>query len=162
MIIELKNIRHQESLSEETNCFTADLIIDGQKIGTVGNRGTGGADEFHGDLAEYRRADRWCRENKPKWKMGQVEGETDLEMVCADLVEEDLVRRDMGKAMRRAVIAVLPNKTGLYELRPRPGLKSSDPDFIAACKCAHPTATLLNTLPEAEALRLFRMGAFHP
>jgi len=42
MKVELKNVKHMESLSRETNCFTASLYIDGEKAGTVENEGQGG------------------------------------------------------------------------------------------------------------------------
>ena len=42
MKVELKNVKFSESLSEETNAFTADVFIDGKKCGYVRNDGCGG------------------------------------------------------------------------------------------------------------------------
>jgi hypothetical protein len=42
MDIQLKAVRHMESLSEETNCFTANLYVEGKKIAECGNHGHGG------------------------------------------------------------------------------------------------------------------------
>lgn len=47
MKIEIKNISYSERMSEETSCFSADLWVDGKKIGVISNRGTGGCDDFH-------------------------------------------------------------------------------------------------------------------
>jgi hypothetical protein len=44
MKIELKNIKHSEFASHETNCYEATIYIDGQKVGTVENDGQGGTD----------------------------------------------------------------------------------------------------------------------
>lgn len=47
MRVELKNVKFYERLSEETNCFTATVYIDGKKAGECENRGTGGSTNVH-------------------------------------------------------------------------------------------------------------------
>lgn len=47
MKIELKNIRHSPSLSEETEAFTASLYINGTLAGYASNRGHGGSTDYH-------------------------------------------------------------------------------------------------------------------
>ncbi len=42
MEIALKNISYSERLSEETNCFSATIYIDGKKAGEASNHGHGG------------------------------------------------------------------------------------------------------------------------
>ena len=51
MKIELKKISFNERMSEETNCFVADLYINGKKVGYCENRGTGGPTDYHGDTS---------------------------------------------------------------------------------------------------------------
>lgn len=46
MRVELKAIKYFPSLSEETNCFQATIYIDGKKVGTCENRGTGGSTDY--------------------------------------------------------------------------------------------------------------------
>lgn len=46
MKIEVKNIKHSRSLSEETNAFSADLYVEGIKIATCTNRGNGGSTDI--------------------------------------------------------------------------------------------------------------------
>lgn len=62
MKVELKSLKYYPSMSEETNCFEAILVIDGKTVGTAKNRGTGGQTELWFDaphrevekaLAEY-------------------------------------------------------------------------------------------------------------
>lgn len=43
MNIELKKIKYSAFASEETSCFTADIFIDGKKVGSAENAGKGGA-----------------------------------------------------------------------------------------------------------------------
>ena len=47
MKIELKNIKHSEFASHETNCYQATIYIDGKRVGTVENQGYGGCDFVH-------------------------------------------------------------------------------------------------------------------
>lgn len=46
MKLELKNVKFYESMSEETNCFQADLFINGKKIACVKNSGQGGSTDY--------------------------------------------------------------------------------------------------------------------
>lgn len=73
MKITLKAIKHSKFASQETDCYTANLYVDGTKIGTVSNAGHGGCDEFWGDREKYREADAWCKANLPKWALGDEE-----------------------------------------------------------------------------------------
>src|SRR5579862_2818380 len=47
MKVELRNVKINKAMSEETECFSANLFIDGKQVATVCNRGQGGADEYH-------------------------------------------------------------------------------------------------------------------
>ena len=52
MKIELKKISFNERMSEETNAFTADLYINGKKVGYCKNEGHGGCTDYRGDSKE--------------------------------------------------------------------------------------------------------------
>lgn len=47
MEISLKNVKHAEFMSQETECFEASVYIDGKKAGTVSNAGHGGCNDYH-------------------------------------------------------------------------------------------------------------------
>ncbi|MGF7028680.1 MULTISPECIES: hypothetical protein [Sphingobacterium] len=47
MNIELKNIKHSPSLSEETEAFTASLYINGKHVGYAKNAGHGGSTDYY-------------------------------------------------------------------------------------------------------------------
>lgn len=47
MKIELKKIHFSETLSDDSNAFTADLWCDGKKVGTCRDKGNGGCVEIH-------------------------------------------------------------------------------------------------------------------
>jgi hypothetical protein len=62
MKIELKKISFNERMSEETNCFVADLYINGKKVGYVKNDGRGGCTDYYGDSKEANQVIREAEE----------------------------------------------------------------------------------------------------
>lgn len=52
----LGNLKVNDRLSEETTCFSADMYLDGKYIGTAGNRGNGGCNDYHHPTREDRSA----------------------------------------------------------------------------------------------------------
>ncbi len=153
MKIELKAIQYAAFSSEETNCYTANLYVDGRKIGTVGNEGHGGPDHFHGDHAAFAAADEWCKANLPKWTGHDgTPRDTDLEFHCGQLVDDWLVARDLKTALRTKVVMRDPADGCLYEVKHRKQVEAT----IAGVLRQHPGAVILNTLPFDEALTLYR------
>lgn len=61
MNIELRKVKFHEHLSDETNCFEAELWVDGEKLADVLNRGQGGENEYR----VVR--DPTYGQNNPKW-----------------------------------------------------------------------------------------------
>lgn len=46
MKVELRGIKHAAFASDETECFSATVFIDGKKAGTVDNEGRGGSNRY--------------------------------------------------------------------------------------------------------------------
>ena len=44
--VELKAIKFHEDMSEETNCFSANIYLNGKKVGSVKNQGHGGCNFY--------------------------------------------------------------------------------------------------------------------
>lgn len=161
MKIELKSIKHSKFASEETECYTASLYVDGKKIGTVKNAGHGGCDEFIGDQAKYRETDDWCKANLPKWTLGDgpADNETTLELYCGELLENWMFEQEYRTTIRKKVLFKYPDdagKAGVYQI----GCKGKvTPAHIAAVKRKEPDAIILNEMPLAEAVAIFRAAA---
>jgi hypothetical protein len=95
MKLELKNVKFYESMSEETNCFQADLFINGKKIAYVKNTGQGGCTDYH--VIDFklqnvlREAEQFCL-SLPKEKiegmMSDFEFQPTLESRIDDLFEQ--------------------------------------------------------------------------
>ncbi|KPN62875.1 hypothetical protein SAMN04488527_1743 [Aliiroseovarius crassostreae] len=152
MKIELKSVKHAAFASEETQCYSASLWVDGKKIGTVSNEGRGGCDSFNGDRGAYSKADEWCKANLPKWE--GFDGkmiETDLEMQCGNLLDEWLTTRDLKRAMGKKILFRKPDGN-VYEIAHK-GQKDA---AIAMIQRDHPKAEILNTMPLEDALAIYR------
>ena len=123
MNITIKNIKHYESMSEETDCFEATLYVDNKKVGSVANRGTGGCNEWRlDDYSLERTLNDWCITNLPKWKMSDtfVDGEnkemdTDLDMHISNLLVNYLETKDLKKLLSKCV-AVMTDECGKGEI----------------------------------------------
>ncbi|WP_222165872.1 hypothetical protein [Edaphocola aurantiacus] len=65
MKIELKKIEFSERMSQETNCFTANLYIDGKYVGEASNTGIGGPTDYESYSEEGRalikKAEEYCK-----------------------------------------------------------------------------------------------------
>jgi len=153
MKIELRAIRYSASASQETAFYSADLHVDGRRIGTVSNGGTGGADTFHGDREAYAAADAWCRANLPPWRTSDgLEFETDLELHCATLLQEWIDADDLRRALAERVLWRDPVDGLVYEVCHRGRVKET----VASVRRPHPGVTILNELPLVMALVIWR------
>jgi hypothetical protein len=112
MNIELKNIKHSPSLSEETNAFTANLYIDGKKAAYVKNDGQGGSTSYLAESKEVwdliRRAENYCKSLPDKHypKDEYSEGfsiKMNLENYIDDLLEAHLHKKELEKVEKKVL-----------------------------------------------------------
>ena len=123
MKIELKNVKFAEHMSEETNAFTADIIINGINAGYAKNDGRGGSTDCrphfeHKEL--FAQAEAFCLTLPPiqypaahggeafEWKM-------DMEAMVDQLFENWLKEKEqkkLEKQMEKAIIYTNADKYG--------------------------------------------------
>ena len=124
MKLELKNVKFYESMSEETNCFQADLFINGKKIAYVKNSGQGGCTDYgvH-DFSQQqvlRDAEAFCLK-LPKEKISETfDFQPTLESKIDDLFEAWLkVKADkqFEKQMEKGILYG-KNKMYSYHIQP--------------------------------------------
>lgn len=162
MKIELKSIKVHLGLSEETYAYTATLYVDGKKAIEVSNQGHGGCDHQHSiNGADVDAIDNWCKCNLPKWGSefddeGDIH-DTTLEMWCSNQVALHLTRQDMKRHFKRHPVFIMneDGKHGLFEMKFK-GVRKYNSRMAAIVRERHPTATILNELPEDVALGLYR------
>jgi len=108
MKIELKNVLFAEYLSEETNAFTADLFVDGKKIGFCRNDGRGGNTmvNFYDleDKEKFREVEEYCKTLPPltyNWGGEEHSIDMNLEHLVDDLFENWLKQKEVKKLERK-------------------------------------------------------------
>ena len=110
MKIEIKNIKFSEALSEETNAFTANLYINGKKVGYCKNQGHGGCTDYYPDSKEdwkaIHEAEAYCKA-LPKIQWRGCEFDQSLESVIDQLLEDWLKAREQKKLERKMKTCVL-------------------------------------------------------
>jgi hypothetical protein len=74
MNVELKNVRIHPDMSEETECFSATIYLDGRKVGTVKNHGHGGCHEYYWtDYEAGRRLDEWAKAQPTEFEFEKLD-----------------------------------------------------------------------------------------
>ncbi len=110
MKIELKSIKFIEAMSEETNAFTANLHINGKKVGRCKNQGHGGCTDYDADSPEDRpviaEAEAYCKA-LPKIKWKDMEFDQSLESVIDQLLEDWLKAKQTKKFERKMKTCIL-------------------------------------------------------
>ena len=100
MKIELKSIVFSERLSEETNCFTANLYVDDKKVGTCENRGIGGSTDYYFDDSNKRdEVEAYCK-TLPDIQWRTTSFKNSLEMQIDELFEEWLSKKANTKLIK--------------------------------------------------------------
>ncbi len=161
MKIEIKNVKHSEFASEETNCFQATLYIDGKRAGIVRNDGHGGPDYFDGNRDLYDKAEAWLKANET-WTL-QISSDSepeeipkDLEVKVGELLEDHLISKELKNKLRRRILYVTSEKPGVYQL----GTKFRPcTDIYEQLANQRPAWKLLNTMDFADALVIWKEQA---
>ena len=160
---ELKNIQYSKFASQETECYQADLWVDGVKIGTVKNDGQGGPDYFWGDEAAWKKANDWCTANLPKEDLGFIgyDGkpafhQPDLENICGDLLTRHLYAKDLKRSLRsKVLVAEAGAEQGVLSEYSWKGVRKVTKEHIARVRAKRPDDKILNDMPFEAALSLY-------
>jgi len=103
----LKAYKEIKAMSEETPCFTANIYVDGRKIGTASNHGHGGPNDYHFATPEDREmVERVGAEYDPS-KYGGLD--TLIDDMCQDL---DLTKIAKSHARKGFPVTVLIQSHG--------------------------------------------------
>jgi len=119
MKIELKQIKFSEAMSEETNAFTANLYINGRKVGYCKNTGQGGCTDYNSDSPALRpiiaEAETYCKA-LPNIDYGDFNIKNNLEHVIDQCLEAWLEAKEAKKFERKMLKAIMVGipKAGQY------------------------------------------------
>lgn len=104
MKITIKNIKINERLSQETTAFSADLLIDGKKVGTCGNYGTGGPTIYHPlefeNLEIIEQAEKYCI-GLPKIPVVHNRDLVMIDSTLQNVIDEQVSRFANNKELQR-------------------------------------------------------------
>lgn len=148
MLVVLKNIKRVARLSEETECFSADVWVDGVKAGTVANHGHGGSHIFEPTALWQKLEDH--AKTPPTRRVFGMDLQPDADSIVGDAYVHAQTERDLARMMARKIVFVRDGelrsiKCPDQETRDR-WLK--DPDLQQRVK----GCTVLNLLPMQEAV----------
>lgn len=149
MKIELRNIKTNERLSDETNCYSATLYIDGKLAGEVCNRGCGGPDEQHLKAGyDIKTINEWLAANEAPMSMAKYNMEDvpcDLEMHCGRIVAVQQELRRFRRLCKSNVVVVDGDDIRTFHWK---GVKQVGANHIAQIKQKMPARIIVNELSE--------------
>ena len=140
MKIELKNVKFSEHMSEETNAFTADVFVDGKKVGYCKNDGCGGStnvQSFPETREQFKKAEDYCKTlpdiefNGSGFKSFTMK--SDLEMVVDELFEtwlKDKETKKLEKKMENHVMWGKPKGSSYVQVKFLKPLKQIDKGIL--------------------------------
>jgi len=113
MKIELKNIKHAEFASHETNCFSASVYVDGVRAFTAENDGRGGCDFYHAlpGKQELLNAAHNYAKSLPQTECSWIDPDTgkpamldmNLELLIGQLLEDELCRKERARCSSKGL-----------------------------------------------------------
>lgn len=157
--ITIKNLKYSDFASQETHCFEGTVYVNGKRFCLASNDGHGGCDNywpvpgFKGNLhEEIKKLDQLIADERADEYEDGIG--PDFEWAVCDAVNAALSLKDMKRAMRRHWIYEKKPGDGLWQTK---RLKNHTVEHAAAeVSRLFPGARLLQALPEAEALKLWR------
>jgi len=156
MKITLKNFKYSEFASHETHCFEASVYIDGKRAGIASGDGNGGCMTIH-PHALRDKIDAYAR-TLPPVTYDEITVEQDAETILGVLITQTLIERDLNRYLRTGVVWLTNQREIKFRKMPANLLSGElkKPDLSTRLKDC---AAILNVLPHADALRLFKMHA---
>lgn len=162
--IELRGIQYNSRMSEETNCYSAMVFVDGKHVFDASNHGHGGCDNFHPIKGGWTMQQIWDFDAKIKAESpgrpntfdASLIMKDDLEIIFGEILTEWLILKDLKRPMRSKILFVLPGEKvteGVRQIGYK-GVKSLTPDLIEKGKAhvasKYPTATVLNGMTDEQ------------
>jgi len=162
MKIEIKNLKHSEFASHETNCFEASVYADGKRIGVVSNDGQGGCNSYSHPRSTWAPIEDYAKTLPPiKYNLikdgvsTEVDLPIDIDSVIDDLVTDALYARDLKRAMSNKIMFINANGDLMETTKMDKGTMMtwlSRPELMDKLKATK----VLNLMPLNEAVKLYR------
>lgn len=142
MKIELRNVKYNKSMSDETPCFSATLYADGVIALGVFNRGCGGATEY-GIISQKASSTRDLMAKIEAYAAAEYPNDGEpMESLLMDLFGQHLIRKELNSKMKTHIAMI--EDGNLYYLKIRAGAAYAKAVEVAQQK--YPKAQILNTV----------------
>jgi len=161
--IELKNIKINHGLSQETHAYTATVYVDGKRWAMASNHGCGGPDDvspLKSGTATYREIRKELQElnvrigeTYPPYTFdsaGLDPMKQDLETVCGELLNRHLIRKEYKRLNRKYLLFTTSVGPGVYQIT-RTKEDTAEHKKRIRKQYDGETLTFLEDLPEEEA-----------
>src|SRR6478736_6415004 len=165
MKIELKNVAHSPSLSDDSEAFTATVYIDGVKATTVKDGGYGGSLEF-GDWKVCERINEYAK-TLPQYEhdLGNgdiLKGDQNAETLIGELLNDYLQQKKLKKILSSHIAYTITGKQGVYQTKKYPAKNIAH--WLSSVNYEKTKKTLnaeiiLNSLDFTKALEIFKKEA---
>jgi hypothetical protein len=162
MKIEIKNLKHSEFASHETNCFEASVYVDGKRIGVVSNDGQGGCNSYSHPHKIWAPIEDYAKTLPPiKYTLikdgvsTEVDLPIDMDSVIGDLVTDALYARDLKRQMSSRIMFIGEDGAMMETTKMDKGTMAnwlSKPELMDKLKATK----VLNLMPMADAIKLYR------
>lgn len=161
--ITLASIKYMARLSEETDCFSATVMVDGKKAFEVSNRGNGGCNDYNplkgqtydNCREQVARLEAHCK-TLPPYKGRHGDLPMDLDLLIGGLLTDHLRAKDFDKAVKSAIVFLHDGKIWNFKFKSglKPGQLSDEQRqrVLADLDNRHPGAQVLNWMPHEQAL----------
>jgi hypothetical protein len=163
MKIELKNVKHSEFASHETNCFEATIYVDGKKAGHTENSGQGGPTNISPNtlvlmLEEYAKTlPPLIYKSHANDTIEITEIKQDAELLIDELLMNWLCARDLKRALTNKIVFTREGQI-LQTVKLTPTAMEQylcHPTFHQRLKADE----ILNMIPFNKALEIYRSAA---
>ena len=151
MNITLSSIKYSSFASHETACFSAVVLVDGFKAGTVENSGQGGSNDYHPHTLRDALDAHGATLPAYIFDASHADGTipVDADIFVNSLLDDFLAARDLKRGLSKRMMQIRDG--AVYQTRTMPAAT------LAALVAKTPDA--LNNLPFSDALALYRAAA---
>lgn len=142
MKIELRKLSTNQKLSEETNCFSADVYVDGVKAAEHSNYGHGGPDMVRViDKEKYAEFEAWCKA-QPPIPIGLGTDRTiemNAELYVGELVEKMIQSKRLKRTCKgKTLFRVEGDKADMWRIVKEEFTPDVRKRIVTLCETKHP------------------------
>jgi hypothetical protein len=115
-MIEVKNVKICQWMSEETLAFECSVYYKNKRVGYAKNDGKGGCNYIHVPRSLREEMDKWCKNNLPKWGCSTIPSrevkeeekiyDMDLELHISELVSDWDRKKWLKRLVKKDVVVV--------------------------------------------------------